>query len=465
MSADGLYDLVVVGAGPGGYSCALRAARGGLSVAVVEQDRVGGVCLNRGCIPTKIGLQAASYMRASAAAVPFGVTLGEAQFDLPQLRRHQAQVVRWLTSGVEALLYQRGVDVIRGRARLAPEGIVAVEGDEGHRVIRGATRVIATGSRERQLSQLTIDGQKVLGSTELLALEQLPSSIAVVGAGAVGTEFASMFADFGSQVTLIEALPHILPLEDRECGQVVAQSLEARGVRILTGAPVQSVDRSGAGVTLECLVQGTPERISADVVLVAVGRVPNTEDLGLEDLGVKTVRGYIEVDADLRTSVPDLYAIGDCVPTLALAHVAAAEGKYVAELVSGGRPRRLAQEAMPRATYAHPEIASVGLTQEHAEKLGLETVISRYPLRANGKAAIYGETEGMVKIVAEKGSHVVRGIHIVGPAASELIGEAALAMRLEATAAEIAATVHAHPTVSEAILEGAEGVLGVATHT
>ncbi|NPV08045.1 MAG: dihydrolipoyl dehydrogenase [Anaerolineae bacterium] len=464
MPGDTLYDLVVLGGGPGGYSCALRAAQRGLRVALVEKDRIGGVCLNRGCIPTKVALQAAAFMRGPAAAAPFGVSLGPAKLNLPALRQHQAKVVRWLTSGVEALLYQRGVEVFPGDARLAPDGVVGIRGQEGHRTVRGSIRVIATGSRERQLPQLPIDGARVLGSTEALALEELPGAIAVVGAGAVGTEFASMFADFGSEVTLIEALPHILPLEDRECAEVVAQSLASRGVRILTDAPVRAVGQSGGRVLLECQAQGQAVRVTADKVLVAVGRVPNTDDIGLEELGVRRVRGFIEVDADLRTSVPDLYAIGDCVPTLALAHVAAAEGKHVADLIAGGRPRRLDQETMPRATYAHPEIASVGLTQEQAESQGLDVAVTRYPLRANGKAAIYGEIEGMVKIVAEEDTHVVRGVHIVGPSASELIAEAALAMRLEATAAEIAATVHAHPTVSEAVLEGAESLLGVATH-
>jgi len=274
----------------------------------------------------------------------------------------------------------------------------------------------------------------------------------------VGTEFASMYADFGCQVTLIEALPNILPLEDRECGQLVAEALQNRGVRILTGAPVSSQESSAEGVVLTCGPENT--LVEAEQVLVAVGRVPNTEDLGLESLGISTVRGYIPVDDDYRTIAPDVYAIGDCVPTLALAHVAAAEGRYVADLVAGTGPTRLRPQAFPHATYCHPEIASVGLSEEQARAQGLDVIIGRLPMRANGKAAIYGEMEGVVKVIAEAGSRVIRGIHVVGPSASEIIGEASLALSLEADAREIAESVHAHPTVSEALMEAAEAALG-----
>jgi len=458
MAAKAVYDLAILGAGPGGYTSALRAAQRGLRVALIESDRVGGVCLNRGCIPTKVGIKAADYVRAPSSARSFGVMLGTSTIDLPALRHQQAKVVQWLASGVEAALYQRQVDVIIGHARLAPDGMVSIDGPDGHTVIRASTRLVATGARERPFPLLPLDGHRIIGSTDALQLERLPASLAVVGAGAVGTEFASMYADFGCQVTLIEALPNILPLEDRECGQLVAEALQNRGVRILTGAPVSSQESSAEGVVLTCGPENT--LVEAEQVLVAVGRVPNTEDLGLESLGISTVRGYIPVDDDYRTIAPDVYAIGDCVPTLALAHVAAAEGRYVADLVAGTGPTRLRPQAFPHATYCHPEIASVGLSEEQARAQGLDVIIGRLPMRANGKAAIYGEMEGVVKVIAEAGSRVIRGIHVVGPSASEIIGEASLALSLEADAREIAESVHAHPTVSEALMEAAEAALG-----
>ncbi len=464
MPVEAPYDLVVLGAGPGGYACALRAAQRGLRVAVVEKDQVGGVCLNRGCIPTKVVLQAATLMRASASAARFGVDLGTASLDLPRLRKRQSEVVHWLTSGVEALLYQRQVDIYYGTGRLAEDGMVDIAGAEEHRVIRGSSRVIATGSGEREFPGLEIDGDRVIGSTEALQLETLPTSIAIIGAGAVGVEFASMMVDFGRAVTLIEALPRILPLEDEESSAIVAEALVKRGVRLLVGSPVSRLDRLEHEARLTCTVAGEAVEVTAEKVLLAVGRKPNTDGLGLERLGVAVSRGYITVDEDLRTTVPGIYAIGDCIPTLALAHVASAEGKYVADLVAGARPRRLRRDAMPRATYCEPEVASVGLNQMQAEEQGIPIRVSRFPLRNSGKAAIYGETEGLVKIIAEDRTGRVLGVHIVGPGAPELIAEAALAMQLEAGVQEIAETVHAHPTISEAVMEAAEGALGLATH-
>jgi len=457
------YDLVVVGAGVGGYSCAMRAAAHGLRVAIVEKDKVGGVCLNCGCIPSKVLLNAASLLRSPEAAAETGVDM-EAKLNFSRLMERKAKVVHWLTSGVEALLYQRKVDVYYGTARLAEDGMVAIDGSEGHQVIRGSVRVVATGSQERSLPGIELDGEVIIGSTDALSLEELPDSIAIIGAGAVGTEFASMFVDFGCQVTLIEALPHILPLEDEECAQIVAESLSARGVGIHSNSMVrQIVVRDGrAHVTYE--ENGRSREIVADKVLVAVGRRPSTEELGLERLGVRIERGYVAVDEDLRATVPDVYAIGDCIDTLALAHVAGAEGKYVADLVAGERPRRLRYEAMPRATFCRPELASVGASEEQAREQGLDVTVSRFALRSNGKAAVCGETEGMVKIVAERGTGLVRGIHIVGHAATELISEAALAMQLEATAREIGETVHAHPTMGEALMEAAEAVYDRAVH-
>jgi len=458
------FDLAILGAGPGGYSCALRAAQRGMRVAIVEQDCVGGTCLNRGCIPTKVLLQAAAYMRSHEAAARLGVDIGRPTLDLARLMQRKAEVVKWLTSGVEGLLYRGKVEVLYGTGRLAPDGMVAVEGAEGRQVIRASHRVVATGSSERAIPGMDVDGQIVISSTHALELSELPRSIAVIGAGAVGVEFASMFADFGCQVTLIEALPRILPLEDEECSQIVAEGLSRRGIQIHTSTPVRSLTTANRCADLSCESAGKTFPLTADKVLIAIGRRPNTAGIGLEELGVKTTRGYVNVDGDLRANIPGIYAIGDSIFTLALAHVATAEGKYVADLVGGGKPRKLCYDAMPRATYCDPEIASVGLSEAQARETGLEVSVGRFPLRNNGKATINGDTQGLVKIVTEKLGGLVRGVHIVGHGAPELIAEAALAMQLEATAREIAETVHAHPTVSEAVMEGAEAVFGLATH-
>jgi dihydrolipoamide dehydrogenase len=458
MSSDSQYDLIVLGAGPGGYACALRAAQHGLKTAIVERDRIGGVCLNRGCIPTKVLLQAAGQMRAPTAAARLGVDLGKASLDMPRLIQRKNEVVKWLTSGVEGLLYNRHVDVYYGSASLAEEGMVAIDGSDGHKVIRGSNRVIATGSSERGLPGMALDGRVVIGSTDALQLERVPATMAIIGAGAVGSEFATAYADFGTQVTLIEALPRILPLEDEECAAVVAASLQKKGVRVLTAAPVRSCTVGESGAAIACESGGAMVPVNSEKVLVAVGRRPNTEGIGLERLGVKTNRGYVVVDADLRAGVPGVFAIGDCILTPALAHVATAEGKYVADLVAGVGPRRLRYDATPKATYTDPEVASVGLTEAEARGRGLDVSVGRFPMRGNGKAAIYGELEGLVKMVCDAGTGQVLGVHIAGHGASELIAEAALAMSLEATAAEIANTIHAHPTVSESMLDAAEAV-------
>jgi len=456
MAAAIPYDLAIIGAGPGGYSCALRAAQHGLRVALIERDKIGGVCLNRGCVPTKVMLEAAALMRAPSRARLSAVSLGDARLDYPGLLRHQDEVVRWLATGVEADLFRRQVEILRGNARLAPDGMVAIEGEDGKKVIRASSRVIATGSSERSLPGITIDGETVIGSTEALHLPQLPRSIAIIGAGAVGTEFASMFVDFGCEVTLIEALPHILPLEDEECAAIVAEALQKRGVKVHVATPVRGLALKDGMAALTCESEGRSFEVRAEKVLVAVGRRANTAGLGLEALGVKMQRDQVVVDEDLRANVPGIYAVGDCIPTLALAHVAAAEGKHVADLVAGKAPRRLRYQAMPKATYCEPELASVGLTEAQAREQGLDVVVVRSPLRQNGKAAIYGDTTGMVKMVAQRGNGRLLGVHMVGHGATELIAEAALALQLEATARELAETVHAHPTISESMLSAAE---------
>ncbi len=464
MADQAVYDLIVLGAGPGGYVCAVRAAKRGLRVAIVERDRVGGVCLNRGCIPTKVLLEAAALARLSRGAAELGVELGPAQVDWARLMQRKAAVVKWLVSGVEGLLVRHKVELLRGQGRLAQDGIVAVEGEGGRRTVRGTVRVVATGSRERSLPGIQPDGKNILTSDDVLELEQLPRSIGIIGAGAVGVEFASLFVDLGLEVTLVEALPQILPLEDAECAQAVREALEKRGVRVLVQAPVQAVEVTGSGCRVTCR-QGTQDVVfSAEKVLVAVGRRPNTEGIGLEELGVRMERGYVLVDEDMRTSRPDIFAIGDCVPTLALAHVASAEGKYVADLVSGARPRRLRHEAMPRAVYSEPELAAVGLTEAQAQERGLEVMVARFPLRNNGRAAIHGRLEGLVKVVAERRTGTVLGVHMAGYGAPELIAEGSLAIQLQATVREFGEAVRAHPTVSESVMEAAEAALGMAIH-
>ena len=457
-------DLVIIGSGPGGYVAAIRAGQLGLDTVVVEKDpKPGGTCLHRGCIPTKALLHTASLLDEARQAKKFGVRVEGAELDLDGARRFKTKVVDKNARGVEFLLKKNGVELVRGTGRLASAGeVVIATADGGERRIAAKNVLVATGSVPREIPIAPTDGERVVNSDHILALERVPESLVVVGSGAVGSEFASIFASFGSRVTLVEMLPRILPLEDEEVSAELQKAFRKRGIQCLTETSLAGVDTSGdrVGVDLE-----GAERLEADMVLVAIGRAPVTADLGLEASGVAVdPRGYVEVDAMMRTSVPNVYAIGDVVPTPWLAHVASAEGILAVEHIAGQNPRPLDYDQVPSVTYCEPEVGSVGLSEAAARKRGYDVAVGKFPFSASGKAAIEGKTLGFVKVVRETRYDQLLGVHIIGPKATDLIAEACVALKVESTTEELFRTIHAHPTLSEAMAEAAHAASGHAIH-
>jgi len=463
---DGRIDVVIIGAGPGGYVAAIRAAQLGLRVALVEREQVGGLCLNWGCIPTKTLLRSAELLWLLRHQAPaYGVRAQGLEFDWAQAQARKAEVVRYLRGGLEVLLYKNQVAVHQGAARLAGPGRVAVTTGDADEILLARNVIIATGSLPKSLPGVTIDEQRILSSSGALALQAMPRSLAIIGAGAVGVEFASLYRTLGSAVTLIEALPHIVPLEDADIAAVLAESLTAQGVQIRAGAKVGQVVAGADGVTIALsTADGQAETIAAERVLVAVGRRPRTEGLGLEALGVKLNGDFIAVNETMQTNVPGVYAIGDCVPTLPLAHVASAEGVLAVEHIAGREVAPLNYDQMPRCTYSRPEVASVGLTEEEAVRRGYQVKVGRFPFKNIARATVLGESEGLVKVVTDARYDEILGVHLVGPQATELIAEAAALLRLEATTEELVRTVHANPTLAEALPEAGHAVNGQAIY-
>ncbi len=466
--ADHTYDVVVVGGGTGGYVAAIRAAQLGLTTALVDVEKVGGTCLHRGCIPTKALLETAELLHTFSHKADYGLAGGEVTLDYPKAVAKKDKVVTQLWKGVEFLLKKNHVTVYQGWGKLVGPQKVQVDAEGQESVVISATDiVIATGSVPRSLPGLSFDGQRIISSDDVLKRQDVPQSVLILGGGAIGVEFASMYNDFGSNVTLVEMLPHILPQDDEEVATTLAKLLARRGVKILAGTKfdIGSVKVGDTGVSAMVeKADDKSETVSGDVLLVAVGRKPVTENIGLETVGVHLERGFIAVDQHYRTNVPHVYAIGDVIGGYLLAHVAAHEGMIAMETIAGKDPELLDPHRVPRVTYSRPEVGSVGLTQKEAEDQGYETKVGIFPFRANGKSLILGDAEGMVKLVADKKSDALLGAHIVGPHASDLINEMALAKFLEATAWEVAESVHAHPTVSEVLHEAALAVDGLAIH-
>lgn len=473
MSAD--YDLIVVGAGTGGYVGAIRAAQLGLRVAVVERQKaLGGTCLLWGCIPTKALLEHAHALKVIQHAKDWGVTLGAEQptLDMDQVQARKDKVVAGLSKGVEFLFKKNKIDWIRGTGRLLGEGRVQVDVPGGAPQVLHATRevLVATGSAPRSLPGITPDGGRIITSNEAIGLRHVPQSLAIVGAGAVGVEFASVFRRFGSSVTLFELLPRLVPQEDEQVSAELAKAFRKQGITSHVGARLTSAVAGDAGVAITAeLSDGRVLDLTVDYLLVATGRAPVTEGLGIERLGVELDRGFIKVDSQYRTSAPGISAIGDVIALEhnahpQLAHVASAEGIVVAERVAGRQPAALNYDHVPRCTYCDPEIGSVGLTERQAQDRGHEVRTGTFPFGVLGRAKIANETEGFVKIVADARYDEVLGVHMIGPRATELVAEATLALRLESTVEEVIRTIHAHPTMSEAVVEAAHAVHGGAIH-
>ena len=467
MDPSKTYDVAIIGSGPGGYVAAVRAAQLGMSVLIVEREsRLGGVCTLRGCIPTKALLHTADLLEEARHGAEVGVAAREIRLDYPAALKHKEKIVRQSTNGVSYLMKKNKVDVVTGFGRLAGHGKVTVAAADGAETTFSAKNVlIATGSTPRSLPGIDIDHQSVLSSDSILELTEIPKSLLVIGSGAVGVEFASMFARFGSKATVVEILPRIVPLEDEEVSRELAASFKRQGIAVYVDTRVERVTLSNAGAeVLARSSAGKTETFRAEKILLAVGRKPLSEGIGLEALGVATDRGYIRVDPWMQTNVPNVYAIGDVVPTPWLAHVAMAEGTVAVERMAGAETRPLNYDQVPGCTYCAPEVASIGLTEAAARERGHDVVVGKFPFSANGKARVINETAGFVKIVAEKKYDEVLGVHIVGPKATELIAEAGAALRLEATSEELVRTIHAHPTLSETMHEAAEAVSGHAIH-
>jgi dihydrolipoamide dehydrogenase len=454
-------DLVVIGSGPGGYVAAIRAAQLGLAVTVVEKDALlGGTCLHRGCIPTKALLHTADLLEEARHGEQFGVACGQPKLDLGRAHQHKQKVVRKNAKGIESLFRKHKIDAVHGRGRLDGARRVVVEADGGQRAIDARHVLLATGSTVRGLPFLPFDGERVLSSDHILELASVPPRLAILGAGAVGVEFASMFATFGSKVTLIEMLPRLLPLEDEEISAALEQALAKRGIEVLTSTGATGARVEAASVVLELAARS----LEADAVLVAVGRRPVTEELGLEEAGVELERGFVKVDRFMRTAAPEVYAIGDVVATPQLAHLASAEGILAVEHMARLEPRPIDYDQVPSCTYCDPEVASIGLTEAKARERGWEVATGKFPFIASGKAAILGRADGFVKVVRETRHDQLLGVHVIGPRATELMGEAVMALRLEATVEDMERAIHPHPTLSEAMMEAARVAAGRGLH-
>ncbi len=460
------FDVIVIGGGPAGYVCAIRAAQLGLSTAVVEREKLGGVCVNIGCIPTKALLHSAYALNLIGHdAKALGIEVGSVKGDYGIAMKRSRQVSEQNSKGVEFLMKKHKVTVLKGQGVLSPGKKVKV-GNETHDAKKAV--VIASGSRVKGIPQIGLELNKttVISSDEALFLERAPASLAIVGAGAVGTEFADIFNAFGSKVTLIEALPRMLPIEDAEASDVLAKSFKKRGIAVLAGAKVLKATVGATEVTLEVEAAGKTEKLTVEKVLMAAGRAVNTEDLGLKESGVQlTERGFVKVNpATLETTTAGVYCIGDVAGPPMLAHKGSREGVFVAELLAGHQPHPIKYDNVPSVTYCHPEVASIGLTEDQAKEKKLDYQVGRFPLSANGRARASMETEGFVKIIREKKYGEILGAHIVASHASEMIHELVVARENEYTVEEVDLAIHAHPTLSEAIAEACLDSMGRVLH-
>jgi len=468
------YDVIVVGAGTGGYVAAIRAAQLGLGVAVVEkQTALGGTCLLWGCIPTKALLEHAHALKVVQHAKEWGISIGEAAvaINMSQVQDRKNRIVSSITRGVEYLFKKNKIDWIKGTARLTGNG--GVEVFEGNTQTLRARKeiIVATGSAPRSVPGVEIDHTRIITSDEAVHLKEVPTSLVIMGSGAVGVEFASIFRRFGSSVTILELLPRLVPLEDEAVSAELEKSFRKQGIVCHTGAKVTGATAGGEGVDIDVqLASGTTERLRADYLLVATGRAPVTSGLNVEGVGLVLENGYIRVDEEYRTSVPGISSVGDVI-TLGtpghpqLAHVSSAEGIVAAERIAGRETRPLNYDHVPACTYCDPEIGSVGLTEREARERGFDVRVGTFPFGVLGRAKISGETEGFVKIVANKAHDEILGIHMIGSRSTELVSEATVALRLESTVEELIRTIHAHPTMAEAIGEAAHAAHGAAIHS
>lgn len=463
------FDVVIIGSGPGGYVAAIRAGQLGLKTALVEKDKkLGGTCLHRGCIPTKSLLWTAELFAHIQHAAEFGINVANPVVDWAQAQKHKQKVVDKGAAGIDYLMKKNKVTVFKGVGAIAGKGKVEVKLNDGGaaQVLDTKNIVLATGSVVTTLPSIKIDDNRVLSSDSILTLDRVPKSLIVLGAGAVGTEFASIFAHVGSQVTIIEYMPNLLPIEDVDVSKELEKFFKRRKIEVMTSTKFESIETTSSGVKVTVtLPDGAKKTLEAEYFLSAVGRAAVTKGIGLEKTNIQLMpKGTIQVDAMMRTSEPNVYAIGDITPYPWLAHCASAQGVVAVEHIAGKNPQPVNYDRVPNATYCYPEVASVGLTEKKAKEKGYDVKVGIFPFSAITKASISDEAMGLVKIVSDKKYDEVLGVHLIGPHATELLAEACVALKLETTTEELAHTMHAHPTLSEIMKEAAEATLGHAIH-
>lgn len=460
------YDIIVIGSGPGGYVTAIRASQLGFKTAIVERENLGGICLNWGCIPTKALLKSAHVFHYLQHAEEFGLNKVENPgFDFSKVIQRSRGVAQKMSGGISFLMKKNKIDVINGTAKVKKDKKIDVTDNEGKVTEYSANHIIiATGARSRELPNLPQDGVKVIGYRQALTLPEQPKSMIVVGSGAIGVEFADFYNSMGTKVTIVEFLPNIVPLEDEEVSKHVEKSLKKSGIGIMTNASVESVDTSGNGVKANVKTKDGNITLEADVLLSAVGITPNIENIGLEEVGIATDKGRVLVNEWYQTSVPGYYAIGDIIPTQALAHVASAEGITCVEKIKGIHTETIDYGNIPGCTYCHPEIASVGLTEKQAKEKGYELKIGKFPFSASGKATANGDTDGFIKVIFDAKYGEWLGCHMVGDGVTDMIAEAVVARKLETTGHEILKSIHPHPTLSEATMEAVAAAYGEVIH-
>jgi dihydrolipoamide dehydrogenase len=458
------YDVIVLGSGPGGYPAAIRASQLGKKVAIVERESLGGICLNWGCIPTKALLKSAQVMEYANHSTDYGIDLKDPQVNFENVIKRSRGVADKMNKGVTFLMKKNKIDVVMGNGKLISPTKLEVTGADGKKqTLEAKNIIIATGARARELPSLKFDGKKIIEYRKAMSLEKQPKSLIVVGSGAIGTEFAYFYSSIGTKVTIVEFLPRIVPVEDEEVSKELEKSFKKQGITIMTSSEVTSVDTSGDGVKAKVKTKDGEVTLEADVVLSATGITANIENIGLEELGVKTDKGRIVVDKYQQTNIPGLYAIGDCTPHQALAHKATKEGINAAEHLAGKNPEPIDYNNVPGCTYCSPEIASVGYTEAAAKDAGYELKIGKFPFTASGKATAAGATTGFVKIIYDAKYGELLGCHMIGYNVTEIIAEIVVARKLETTAHEILNAIHPHPTISEAVKEATAVAYGEAT--
>ena len=459
------YDVVVLGSGPVGYVTAIRASQLGLKVAIIEKENLGGVCLNWGCIPTKALIKSAQVFQYIQHAADYGISVGKSEADFNAVIKRSRGVADGMNKGVQFLMKKNKIDVIEGYGTVKPGKKVEVKGNDGKvNIVEGKNIIIATGARARQLPNVPIDGKKVIDYRVAMTLDKQPASMLVIGSGAIGVEFAYVYASLGTKVTIVEFMPNIVPVEDEEISKELLKQYKKMGVDVHVSSSVEKVDISGKGCKSTVKTPNGEITIETDIVLSAAGIQSNIENIGLEEVGIVTDRGKIVVDKFYNTNIPGYYAIGDVVPGQALAHVASAEGIICVEKIAGHHPQPLNYGNIPGCTYCTPEIASVGMTEKAAKEKGYEIKVGKFPFSASGKAKAAGASEGFVKVIFDAKYGEWLGCHMIGANVTEMIAEAVVARNLETTGMDIVKSVHPHPTMSEAIMEAAAAAYGEVIH-